>query len=477
MRVLVIPLLGMKDMREDSSGQMWANILLNMYKLADGKIWFYVLLPRGHDGYELFERLPNTTVILEERARKGYFVESDVVDYGTLVPLFNQKEGVYPIDVVLTSKIGAALNIARALRDIRYESGVPIVLLEDRAWSRKETHQLVDKHEFMIRSAAYSFFKTVVLTNLEREEIIDVAQLYLSPAQLKQLKENVIVKPLGVNVKEIEEIVKNVKKFERFTCFWGGRISAQKRVPFVLKQYLWLFESGRDIDILITSSHPCIPPKMGDEIKELLKRYRGLRIEFSVPKRRFLEYCAASHVWLSASLHEGYTVGHVEMGCTGVPGIVPRRPWSEELFGKNYKLMYDPGSAPQAAALLRWVYDNYDEAVAIGRETSTRMRELNQDMAFADKLLSIMSGEVEARNEEKLAVGKAMEEAFEATCSRLGDEFSLFTFFSALRDVLFDKSFNRLSKPSVWDARRWLLENGYIEVYCSPEPVFRRADK
>jgi hypothetical protein len=465
----------MKDLREDSSAQMWAAILRNLYMLADGKIWFYVLLPRGFEGYELFEKLPNTTLFLEERQRKGYFLESDVVDYGTLVPLFNQKEGVYPIDVVLTSKIGAALNISRSLRDLRYRSSVPLVLLEDRAWSRKDTHQLVDEHEFMVRSAAYSFFKTLVLTNLEFAEIVDVAQIYLSPACLRRLKENVIVKPLGVNVDEIEKIASSVKKFERFTCFWGGRMSAQKRPSFVLKQYMWMFESGRDVDVLVTSPHPCIPPKMGDEIKELMTRFKGLRIEYAVPKRRFLEYCAASHVWLSASLHEGYTVGHVEMGCTGVPGIVPRRPWSEELFGRNYKLMYDAGSAVQAAALLRWVYDNYDDAAAIGRETAAKMREVNRDVAFADRLLSILASEVERRAEEKLAVGDAMRFAFEAACSKLGDEFSLFSFFAALKDVLFDKSFNQMDKPSVWDARRWLLENGYKEVYMGSEPVFRRV--
>ena len=475
MRVLVVPLCGMKNLKEDSSALMWRAILENLTKLADGKIWFYVMLPRGYEGYELFTDLSNVSLVLEERQRKGYLVESDVVDYGTLIPLFNQKEGVYPIDVVLTSKIGAALNMARALRDLRYDSSIPIVLLEDRAWSRKETHQIVDEHEFMVRSAAYSFFKTLVLTNLEKDEIVDVAQIYLSDSALKRLKENVIVKPLGVDVDEIDSLAKSTKKFEKFTCFWGGRMSAQKRPSFVVQQYSWMFESGRDVDVLITTPHPCIPPKMGDEIKELMKRFKGMRVEFGVSSRKFLECCAASHVWLSASLHEGYTVGHVQMACTGVPGIVPRRPWSEELFGKNYKLMYDAGSKVQAAGLLRWVYDNYDEAKSIGEEVAEKMKAANSEMVFADKLMSVLRAEAEKKNEEKLAVGESMRFTFEAVCDKLKDDFLLFDFMNVLKDFLIDKSLNQIDKPSLWDIRRWLLENGYEEVYKSEVPYFKKV--
>jgi len=194
-----------------------------------------------------------------------------------------------------------------------------------------------------------------------------------------------------------------------------------------------------------------------------------------VSSRKFLECCAASHVWLSASLHEGYTVGHVQMACTGVPGIVPRRPWSEELFGKNYKLMYDAGSKVQAAGLLRWVYDNYDEAKSIGEEVAEKMKAANSEMVFADKLMSVLRAEAEKKNEEKLAVGESMRFTFEAVCDKLKDDFLLFDFMNVLKDFLIDKSLNQIDKPSLWDIRRWLLENGYEEVYKSEVPYFKKV--
>jgi len=48
-------------------------------------------------------------------------------------------------------------------------------------------------------------------------------------------------------------------------------------------------------------------------------------------------------------------------------------------------------------------------------------------------------------------------------------------FMNVLKDFLIDKSLNQIDKPSLWDIRRWLLENEYEEVYKSEVPYFKKV--
>ena len=472
MRILLQPIIGSADLALDSTAVLWQDFIRCCLKITE-KLWFYVLLPKGYKNYDAFERLPHTTVIIEERKRRRFFEEIDMFDMDTVYRLFNMRTGVYQIDAVITQKTGVALLLQKVLSDIRYASErdylkIPVLIVEDRAWSRSETHQFVDWQEFMLRSMSYASCRSVLWTNLEREEILDVASLYLSESALLRMRENSVVVPQGYPVEEVDRIVEGVKKRDKFTLFWGGRMTGQKRVPFILEQYLKMFESGLDVDIIITT--PSLPsPKTLSLVERFCKRWKGLKILFNVKRRDFLRLCASSHVWLSASLYEGFTVGHVEMAATGVPGIVPRRPWSEEIFGSDYELMYNPRSFGEAATLLRWVYENYDEAVEIGRRTRERMRKSFDKMYFAEMVLGILSDMCQEELSRGLVMikdGTKTAELLEVVMSKfkaLGYErVKSFEVLSEMRKLSYGKGYGGelMQYPSLWDVRKWLIENG-----------------
>jgi len=470
---------------------MWADFIKNCLRMRDD-LWFYVLLPKGYENYEFVESLPKTTLVVEERKRRRFFEEIDMVDMDTVYRLFNMRTGIYPIDAVITEKTGIALLMQKLISDIRYAKEedyvkVPVVIVEDRAWSRTKGHQFVDWQEFALRALSYSCLRSVVLTSFEKDEVIDASKQYVSPALLRRLKENVTVINLGIPLENVDRAVKGVKKREKFTLFWGGRLSAQKRPFFVLEQFLKMFEGGRDVDIVVTTPHVA-SIKFAKKLDEYMRRYSGLKIMFDVGRDEYLRLCASSHVWMSASLHEGFSVGMCEMMATGVPGIVPRRPWSVEMLGEDYELFYDPRSFEEAATLLRWVYENYDEAVEIGRRTRERVIKKFDNRMFADMLLARVEEEV-LRNRslvEKFIVNESskvgqtvvmLADRFE----KMGiDEFSLhelayeFKKFS-YGGISFDDG-ARMQDPSLWDIRQFLMSMGYVDLCDSEVPRFRREE-
>lgn len=481
MRIMLQPVLGIGDVSRDSNGLTYLEIARHLSELYDKKCWFYLVVSRDVAGTDKFEELGNVTVLKERRRLEQYFTEVDVVSVD-VARWFAVSGGRFLIDVVLTSKTGGALMLKKMLSDFRLlreeigeNRGFPVVIYEDRAFGRSNTHNLRDAYEFMMRAMSYASMPSFFMTPFEIEEALDASKEFVSPTVLKKIKENAVLLPNGVDVDEIDRLIEGVKKNERFTVFWGGRFAAQKKIGFIMDVFNRFYESGVDADMVLTSPHLVAGLKIYESIVTKKKRNSRIRVIEGVPREDFIRMCAASHAWISGSLYEGFTMAHAEMAYVGVPGIVPRRPWSEYMFGKDYPLMYDSNNLEQAVAMLRWVYENPKEAEEIGAKTRENIRSRFTIDRFIRGLASLLESEYRRAVEEmRPFFGGKTFKTVETVADKMGDEF-VFDDFVKEYEVwgkVRDKTIK--SMPNRWHLYQMLKEIGYEDLYTASHPVMRR---
>lgn len=488
MRILLVFTVNASNLRTDTNTYDNIDMIRGMLKLRKD-LWFYIVVPRGVEGKEIYEELPHVTVIEADKKIYPYFEEIGIEDMATIKELFSMRHGIYPIDIVMTDKTALALHIMKTLGDYKYTREapyyhIPVLIYEDRVFARTETHQIIDWMEFMLRSTSYAAADaTIVATSFERRELLEIAKDYVSPYWYKELKKKVHVIPRGIDCDNVDQIIRDVEKRRNFTVFWGGRFTAEKRPFFVIEQMLKMYEGGRDIDMIVTMPGEGTF-KFADKISEVKKRCRKLVIKTNVKREEFLRLCASSHVWISASLHEGFSIGHAEMAYTGVPGIVPRRPWSIEIFGEDYPLMYDANKFEEAATLLRWVYENYEEALEIARQTRERIKKLFDKKLFAKRVLELMEKIVVENEKHKLALtdksefGKTVLEILEMFEIEGKEEFTIYEVVQKLKQLgeklKFRIGANTPSMPTLYDVHKFIIRHGYIDTCEKPYPVYRR---
>jgi hypothetical protein len=330
--------------------------------------------------------------------------------------------------------------------------------------------------ELGLRGLAYAMLPTICSTELEKNEMVGASQLFLSEAYVKRIKENLMVIGRGIDVDGVLNISKNVSKYERFTCFYGARLTPQKRIDRVMEIFSRFYEIGYDVDILIVTSSDRILKigKMrviGRNIEEMLRRNKGIKLEFEVTKKDYIGKCARSHVWLSSSMYEGFTVGHIEMALTGTIGVVPRRAWSEEIFGKDYMFMYDREN--EALGMLKYIYENYRKANEYYVGVKERIEKWARNISGVGmKVIEIMGNELE-RISNKMGISEDVRYTLESVCKKLGDEFDMYEFMGEFRGMLRVKDLNVYSLPTSWEIRHWLMSNGYEDTYEKEYPTFR----
>jgi len=479
-RILVIPAF----LGTNLAGDSYASLICDFIRWANEKDyekhWFYVILPKGFDD-SVFTQFRNVTLVYEDREMSPgtFYSELETVPYG-LIEHFSVLKGIYPVDVVLNVKVGASPQIYRMLNQIvRGENdapAIPLVNFEPRAIARtRPTYHVRTEAELASRAVSYALFKSVFISQVDYEDAIDGAREYLSPEMLKRMKENAVLLPVGLDFSFIDKLTEGVKKREKFSLFWGGRLTAQKRLWFVLEQYLRLFESGKDVDIVLTT------PVSGGKLKNIapyFKRFKGLTLRTNVGREEYLRTAKSCHVFFYAGIFDSFSVGVCEVASLGVPTIVKRTEGMKQMFGANYELMYD--TASEGAALLWWVYDNYEKALEIAEKAKKRVREQFSSSFTHLTLMNLLREEYVNAVFEKAVIapltGRTRDSmnAFIYTLRNCcGD--STIDFFTALK--LFKRFYSsEIGKNpkniTPWELYQGLKICGAKDLYDGPVPVF-----
>jgi glycosyltransferase involved in cell wall biosynthesis len=312
-------------------------------------------------------------------------------------------------------------------------------------------------------------------TEREKKLAEKLCKEYLSPAMIYNAMKNSHVIPLGIRCDEIDQYVLNRQADDKFTLFFGGRLTANKQWQKVLADYEKFFSFGRDLNLVV-----CAP--LGSTSLSKAEHWGTWgEINLGLPRKEYLEKLVSCHVSMSNSIEEGFTVGLVEQIYAGLVVLLPRRDWAEGLLGgaaKSYPFFYD-GSHEAAYVALKWVFENYDTARAQMEETRRYIRE-NYDFSIVSRrTFDVIERYVlELQKRVKRTESEEFRKLIDRVIEISGKEISFERFMEKVKsyttgDVSGAERNYRSGFPSRWQIYQYLMQRGYRDNYQFPNPVLR----
>lgn len=342
MRLLIIPFVSTRtDVYKESDFIVWDQFVREWKD-----IFCYVLLHEEANIPDEFHH-PNVEYV---RSGKWYpYTPNQVMVSDELYSLFNPIDGKYQVDAAITSKTVLAPSLKRLLM---YDGGlsVPVNVLEPWISAGLSSSPSI---ETRLRALAYTECPTFFPTQREKDMAFDFSSGYLSSSALAEFNSNAVVRSQGLPAKRVRDHERSVEKFDKFTFVFSARFNANKQWDKVLEVYEDIFRMGRDVQIKAvgTTSMP----------SDISKRFS--KVEF-IPSQSYEDYVdliSRSHVAVSMSIDEGFSCGWSENICTGNPVLLPKKSWAAGLVeDKEYPFFYR--NSAELIALLKWIYDNYDES-------------------------------------------------------------------------------------------------------------------
>jgi glycosyltransferase involved in cell wall biosynthesis len=371
LRLLVVPAVLIRNLSGDSYAYWMKNVIEQLVTKDSSKHWVYMLFPKDVDT-SLYEQLPHVTILREDRKwLQSYYTEMSIVPE-KLFELFSSGYGIYPIDVVLNLKIDVGLQISRIINVGLWEEfgkgEIPVVNWEPRGVPKRiASYHDIGEETLIQRAATLCSLRTMYSSKNDLRDDIDGSKDYLSYAMIKRIKDLATVLPSSVDWAGIDAAVQGVQKRSKFTVFYGGKMTGQKRIKFILDVCSKLVASGADMEVLITSQTkgalklPAVRARM--------KSGDWLKIRWGTGSQSYWKAGAESSVFFYAGLYDNFSIGVLEMAYLGIPCVLPRTKEFEETFGKDYELFYSPMSEVSAYDKLKWVMEHPAEAAVIGSNT------------------------------------------------------------------------------------------------------------
>lgn len=355
MRILIIPNLTFRRVYSESEFLMFRNFIRSVRRKRDD-IFFYMLLPAVCRSEVDQNEIDGVHFVFDDSNKVGYYNSICKVPEG--ISQFDVLNGKYPVDAVLTSRPEAAPYIHRNLNlDPKLDmTRIPVFVDESMAPDRRgEFVYPRDKMQKM-RAFGYSFCKTFFDTEWEAERAKNISRKFLAPSEVQKVRENSEVVPCGVDVDRLKRIRENTEKHDKLTIVFSGRLNVIKGQEFVIEFMDKIFQLAFPVNIKIFTQNL-------DRGRKLQKKYDGLDIQEGMNGDRFLRELAKCHLGFSASLVEGFSMGHVEMSYLLDGIIMPDRRWVDELlvgYDGEYPFIYN--DVKEALSMVKSINENREEA-------------------------------------------------------------------------------------------------------------------
>lgn len=389
---------------------------------------------------------------------------------------FNPRLGEFQVDAVVTSRTGAAGYLQRILMEPRGDT-IPVVIEESiPADYSNPASTNTNETDLMNRSMSYAIAaRSLFDTPLEREIALRAARRFLSGYSIELMEKKMTVNPCGIACDAIDQIVKGVEKNKKFTLFFGGRLNNLKRSDKMLEMYDEFFAGGRDVRVVIST------PKSGTSSFPLdwKKRCKEIELLHDVKRENFLRIAAGSHVMANTSAAEGFSVGLMEQMYLGLVVLLPKLAWVKSLLLEKYdEYPFLYGDFTEAATILRWVYENFEEAqrrvswVPIWIREKYDSKVVNQSTV---KLLKEVSEEF--RSDRLWSVGnrQVMEQALAENKKKFLTVIELYAIMCSVSRTYreYDIDNPRRGKISRWSIYKFLQSKGFEDVKDGPEARFK----
>lgn len=362
MRIIMVCNPGVGRLKSDSDYIAVENIINYCAKFHDD-MFFYVVLSRSYIGQVEDGCLPKTKFIWLDKEADFMFrhacIDSDFAKY------FYVRGGKYLADCVYNTRLFEGAHIAQLLTDYRTSHYIPVVLATVAPWEYGTFSEGRKTPKIQYDCATAMSFALCNPIFYGRRDYLD-SQKYvrqcLSPYFQRMFEQTCMYTDIALTIPEMDEILKSTKKHEKFTLYYGTRFATVKQVDKIMKVYEQLYSSGMDVDIVFTTQTRESQVIKRKYVQEAIKKGSIKYLITDYGRFRYMREAARGHVFMAASLDENLSSFIFEQIYLGLVGVLPNLPWVLESLPADYPFLWN--TLPEAYGMIKWIYNNYDEANA-----------------------------------------------------------------------------------------------------------------
>lgn len=298
------------------------------------------------------------------------------------------------VDLVFCNDCYLALLLRDWFSAIRFWEYTPILhwngfpsILE---WS--ETNWVVNEDGFPLHARALGLASTDWISCCPycTGRHTELVRGYCGSEMVKRFLETKSEVMMGPDCTELDAI--DVQKNKRFSLYWGGRFTTTKGGEKSVKQYLQLMMGGREVDIYVTAVGGAA------RLDDVLKRYgarESVNVFRDLPYLEAMKVMKGCHTAIFYQLNPGASAPY-EWMYGGVIVLFKKYHFPEEelMYPPGYPFMFD--TDVECGSMLRWIYENYEEAKAQFDGCGTRewVREKMDKLQSAHRMWEIGEGKV-----------------------------------------------------------------------------------
>jgi len=264
------------------------------------------------------------------------------------------------VDMIMSNDCYLALMLRDWFSARRFWEYTPVVhwngyptILE---WS--ETNWVVNDDMFPIHARALALASTDWISCCPycTGRHTELVRGYCSSEMVKRFLETRSEVMMGPDCEELDSL--KVEKNEKFSLYWGGRFTNTKGGEKSVRQYLQLMMAGRDVDIYVTAVGGAA------RLDQVLKSYgakESVQVLRDLPYLDAMKVMKSCHVAIFYQLNPGAAAPYEWMyGDVIVLFKKYHYPEEELMYPPGYPFLFDTDD--ECAAMLRWIYESYDEA-------------------------------------------------------------------------------------------------------------------
>ncbi len=330
----------------------------------------------------------------------------------------------------------------------------------------------------MAMANGYSQSYTWFLNNDEKKKAVASARKFLSFTMIEKMIKNSYVRGLPISIDELDKYIKTSSRGGKFKVFWGARMSIEKNPKLMGEIMGKLLSSDREVE-LVATTHKASSILM----KSVLKSSYGAldEVNFGCPRDEFLEKMSKSHLFLCTSTVEGFPVGFIEQLYVLGIGMFPNRKWVTELFPKEYPYIY--AGVTEAHNMLRWIYDNYDEALKKSEWIREWIRDNYNGEKIAEEFHQTLIDSLKVKSSDGYTgtrVGNfslIIDDYIKETAGKDFTYEDLIEFVEKNADSWKASAIKRVGATTCHEIHEYVLTVGYIDTCEEEYPVYKKLKK
>ena len=467
MRFLVLPLIGLGDPTQDSNFHVWRDFINETHKRGH---YFYMVVDESCRSDEFIKagglpKLPNTSYVYVDEPIDFFFRTTHLPE--SLIYEFGERHGIQPIDGLLTSRAGISQYTQATMGDFRSNNQLPVLILEPLVRTYNVSSTSVRKQMCDGYGNSLNWF----LNEDEKRIALKEMEQYQSASQIYKSLQNSVVEGLWVRTKQLLEVVESTPKNEKFSVFWGGRISPDKRPEKMVELMEKFYSFGRDVRQVVTTHQE--NPHLG----KLVTAASSIEtLKFSCKREEFLATSASCHMFLCTSDVEGFPTGFWEQLYLIQVGIFPDKKWVRANLPDNYPFIYK--SMTEAHTMTRWIQENYEQALYEVRWLREFIEKKLDIEVVTSKMIENFENYVQAQEVGKRPGATMVKQMHVDVLKELPDEFALPEYLKVLEKLSTSYSAKRipvLGYPTRLTIHKVIVESGCVDLCNEYVPKYRKG--